>query len=1441
MTSESNSNTTVILHISDVHFGVARNEQERDSKKLVLDSLLVALKKLDPAWRPDIVCITGDIAFGGVGADYALAEDWITRLLSVLELQAEDLFLCPGNHDVNRTNILPASCPTESSQSDPYFLIPVSATHQVAHPFAAYIDFCARLGVPPYRCGTVDSYLVGHRVHRDMNFVACNSAWFSRSSATDKGRLWIGLPILQTLAANGQINRLSDVSPEEYKLTVALMHHPDEWLHDEELNFYGLRPSSFPFLTRRSNLLLTGHTHNAAVVEPTIYSGQCHHFRGGATYENSRYTNNFRLIRIRRGQQPEFDYWSYYFNPDGPDWDKKGPPLRGSIYTRSLFQPIEEMSDSTDRAIQPVTPQPHPLLPEHGAEQVSQTSVESAVEDSDKSYFDNEIKRIVGLIHKGKSKTAQAELEPLLEKAEAQGASSIDLFRISNNLGVVLLQTDQLDEAIAKFRKALVYQPSSQIALANLAQALSRKGQVPDALELCAQANAIKPNDQHVLTVYSQILLRAGRQDEIRALIPQVLPDEMDVDLLTATGQMLFDAGDYERAVEYLLRAKKLLPSHDLEPLETLAKALIQFAQQRLRKHLKLLEPLPSDVQDDLTEAEDILTRLIVETENFEYSSPRVALFANRAAARLLLERWYDAIDDYDRILIQEPNDATALRYKAMGLFAIGDKLAAIRCLEKAGADEGTELALAQAYLDVGEPEKAKNSLSKITQVNIHTVKLGLRIAKYLGDESEVLRIVNVLERDYSEEWLAVDELSQHYFDNGNVEMAVDVLRAALARAEGKNADLIALNLGRLLLTQNRAAESVEILQSADQDDDQIRMQLAPALYAVGDLEQALEIAEEMIGKGNTNSSVLAVKATVLEDIGDYQGAVTIAKSITDRSDCSLQNLFGFAKLQIILGDRDGAVALSQRISKLSSGESMQLMRLAALYKSLDYVNSALSAAYLARKSSFQDPRMHVMYCGFCYGLTRDEFNQFQMNEVKVDAAVTVEFEGEKKSYIITAGSADFSRSEIDLKHPLSQRLLGHSKGDVIEIEQHGSKLTYKILHIVHKYFFALMETQQNYSTWFPDRNDFVKADVGDSGPVRDLVNRQSTAQEPVVRAFLSSDMPMVSAAFGLQQPAIGWWLDALRQKRPPVTNRSPRQDLKLEIASPLVLDLTAFIDLYYVGLLDVLKQRFVTILIPSLYLQDLQEALEDEINSDKRIRFVGDENLLPLNHEARRSFLEGLRDAIFSVNFVSVPQLITESNQDIVRRYGMRAVAALVLAQAEGSPLLVDDVALSNLAAEWNVAQLTSQEILLWLLKNNLVSAEKYHRSIFLLALTGIQNIHVEAEDLMYALASSNYMPNEVFVRLLSNLAIAYTDEKEIVLNAGRFIQLVWQSANIRTEVKQMVTALTLDALSLQADVAITAARMRECLTLLAADSKNLLAIILLVIDDWMKFKDGQ
>lgn len=98
---EDNNGMIRILQFSDIHWTISSPWEEqftglRSAFKNEIENLRKANKKVD------YLFICGDIAFKGITDEYTQAMEYIDKLCQLLELKRKDVFVVPGNHDLNR-------------------------------------------------------------------------------------------------------------------------------------------------------------------------------------------------------------------------------------------------------------------------------------------------------------------------------------------------------------------------------------------------------------------------------------------------------------------------------------------------------------------------------------------------------------------------------------------------------------------------------------------------------------------------------------------------------------------------------------------------------------------------------------------------------------------------------------------------------------------------------------------------------------------------------------------------------------------------------------------------------------------------------------------------------------------------------------------------------------------------------------------------------------------------------------------------------------------------------------------------------------------------------------------------------------------------------------------------------------------------------------------
>ena len=166
------------------------------------------------------------------------------------------------------------------------------------------------------------------------------------------------------------------------------------------------------------------------------------------------------------------------------------------------------------------------------------------------------------------------------------------------NIGLVLFQKGQIDDAIAHYRSALQMQPDWWDAEYNLGTALLAKGQVDEAILHCEKAVAMRPTDPDAQVSLGNLLLQKGRIDEAIAHYQKAITVRPDHFLARyGLGHALLEKGELDSAIQ-VCRSALLLRPLDADCHTTLAIALEEKGNpaEAIQHYQKALELAPSSI-----------------------------------------------------------------------------------------------------------------------------------------------------------------------------------------------------------------------------------------------------------------------------------------------------------------------------------------------------------------------------------------------------------------------------------------------------------------------------------------------------------------------------------------------------------------------------------------------------------------------------------------------------------------------------------------------------------------------------------------------------------------------------------------------------------------------------------------------------------------------------
>jgi len=319
-------NTLTWLHLSDLHFRASQAYNSNVVLKALLRDIRERIQK--DGLRPDFIAVTGDIAFSGHPAEYALARAFLDDLLAATDLPRERLFLVPGNHDANRSlvtlGVKAIGAALTDRESANTLLTTLEDRQRVMARFKGYAEFVN--DDLPHLAFDDERYFyvrTPDMAGQPVALLGLNSAWLCASDKDKADGLLIGER--QARAALEQA--------EGAALKIALLHHPFDWLREFDQN------DSAAMLTDGCDFILQGHLHRTAATQLTTPDSAAMILACGACYETRDFPNMYNWVQLDLAAGAGAVYLRRYSPERGGFWAKDTLTYRNvqdGVYSFSL-------------------------------------------------------------------------------------------------------------------------------------------------------------------------------------------------------------------------------------------------------------------------------------------------------------------------------------------------------------------------------------------------------------------------------------------------------------------------------------------------------------------------------------------------------------------------------------------------------------------------------------------------------------------------------------------------------------------------------------------------------------------------------------------------------------------------------------------------------------------------------------------------------------------------------------------------------------------------------------------------------------------------------------------------------------------------------------------------------------------------------------------------
>ncbi|BCN32450.1 metallophosphoesterase family protein [Anaeromicropila herbilytica] len=249
----------IVLHLSDLHINT-----DTGTNSNLLTQLLNDIRDQIQSFRNIIVVVTGDIIDRGQYKNIRNVITFFKELKKVIGKKFISIHIVPGNHDKTRKmcdSILVKECLQSDKILDEAYYKENWGYHLIA--FQKYNEMLAEIYEIFYKDKEVNKVTYGIEVDRVANknicFILLNTAWCAIGD-NDNRHLRVGEFQLAKLEAEYIRKKNEYISKgENIDLTIALAHHPLEWLAAKEEDMakaYLIANNSL-----NVDIFICGHTH----------------------------------------------------------------------------------------------------------------------------------------------------------------------------------------------------------------------------------------------------------------------------------------------------------------------------------------------------------------------------------------------------------------------------------------------------------------------------------------------------------------------------------------------------------------------------------------------------------------------------------------------------------------------------------------------------------------------------------------------------------------------------------------------------------------------------------------------------------------------------------------------------------------------------------------------------------------------------------------------------------------------------------------------------------------------------------------------------------------------------------------------------------------------------------------------------------------------------
>jgi tetratricopeptide (TPR) repeat protein len=552
--------------------------------------------------------------------------------------------------------------------------------------------------------------------------------------------------------------------------------------------------------------------------------------------------------------------------------------------------------------------------------------------------------------------------------------------------------------------------------------------------------------------------------------------------------------------------------------------------------------------------------------------------------------------------------------------------------------------------------------------------------------------------------------------------------------------------------------------------------------YRLGNLREALFLAEGLFDVNPKNSFLAEIIANIYEESKNYDRAIEVLEQFSQTALGSVKDLFLYrsAKLYAYKRDWDAVIRLTEQINDPCLLSLENIFILANILIKAGNEVRGMDIAYVARTRYFDQSESHLKYINTSILIKKESAELYPL-VVPTECAVFIRTDSGKEEVLLITIKETKGDNVLKPNDPFARQLIGKAVNDELIIHKsYGIQYRVLIIAVMDIFVYAFRESLRLFETRFAGRHnlDVFKANPGQPDDQMEQVIKTASSernnfQRQVYELYNQKKATVGMLASLFKRNIVQEWLSLISSSDVKMISYSHNEYPFIEQAvsrkKPLIIDLTALLTMFFMSpdknFFQLLENQYVvsqsTVDELNVFCEELDSYAEEGMTSvgyvDGRmtIQSISKEDILK-----QRERITAIIDWCHSNTQIKIPTSQLTINRQIRKQHaellGDSFYDTILLAKEQEGTVVSDDATFKNLlASSYSIESFSCYQLANYLGTQSLLSKEYYQKFTFQLIIANYIFIPVTSDQLWAAFDMAGFQLQRPFTVAVKGLTI--------------------------------------------------------------------------------------